>query len=73
MKKQLTRMKEIENILQAFGMKAEVAAKAMGVTVDTFRKKKSDKSEGHSFNDKNLQDLKDYIIANAEKLKPTKS
>ncbi|MGI0106765.1 hypothetical protein [Salinimicrobium sp. WS361] len=61
-------MKEIQKIIDTFGMKAEVAAKAMGVTTATFRKKKSEKSLDHSFNQKNLEDLKDYIVTSAKKL-----
>jgi len=60
--------KEIERITNIFGMRADVAAKAMGITGGTFRKNKSDKSTRHNFNKKNLEDLITYIKEEACKL-----
>lgn len=59
---------QIQEIVDTFGMKAEVAAKAMNITVGTFRKKKSEKSDDHCFNQKNLDDLIIYIKTESELL-----
>lgn len=58
---------EVIRITEIFGMKSEVAAKAMGVSYATYRQKKAG-TPGHSFNAKNLSDLKKYIKTEAEKL-----
>ncbi len=52
---------EIRVIAEKFGLKYKFLAEAMKVTHETIRKKMSDKSQDHSFNEKNLKDLKDYI------------
>lgn len=59
---------KVEEIQVIFGMKSEACAKAMGVSEQTFNKKKSDKVDYHCFNEKNLADLIAYIKAEAEKL-----
>lgn len=59
---------EIQCIIDAFGMKASIVAKAMKVTTNTVRKKKSSKELSHSFNQENLQDLKKYILKQAQKI-----
>lgn len=59
---------KIQSIVDTFGMKAEVVAKAMNVTTGTYRKKKSEKSSDHCFNEKNLNDLIVYIKTESEKL-----
>lgn len=59
---------DIERITEIFGMKASVCAKAMNITEQTFRSKKTDKNPRHCFNEKNLQDLIAYIKSEAEKL-----
>lgn len=57
-----TEVKErVLKILDDFGMTGNKAAEAMGVTYATFRNKKNDNAKGHSFNEKNLEDLKKYI------------
>lgn len=58
---------EVVRITEVFGMKANVAAKAMNISPAVFRHKKSG-TPGHSFNIKNLLDLKKYIKNEAEKL-----
>lgn len=58
----------VEEIQVIFGMKSAVCAKAMGVTEQTFNKKKYDKVPEHTFNEKNLTDLINYIKTEAEKL-----
>jgi len=57
---------EILKILDAFGMSGIKAAEAMGVTYATFRNKKNDNSERHTFNQKNLDDLKSFIFNKAK-------
>lgn len=66
----MTPSQKIKKILEIFGMKASVAAKAMGVTENTFGKKSSEKesASNHSFNEKNYNDLRDYVKKEAEKL-----
>lgn len=66
----MTPSQKIKKILEIFGMKASVAAKAMGVTENTFGKKSSEKesASNHSFNEKNFLDLKKYIVEQSKKL-----
>ena len=59
---------KILNIVEAFGMKSGVVAKAMNITEATYNSKKNPKNDRHKFNEKNLQDLINYIKAEAEKL-----
>lgn len=59
---------EVSRVLGVFGMKAEVAAKAMNITPGVFRKKKSEKVHTHKFNKKNLEDLIFYVKTEASKL-----
>ncbi len=55
-------------ILDDFGMSGVKAAEIMGVTHTTFRSKKNDNNTSHSFNKKNLEDLKKYIIEKTKAL-----
>ncbi|MFC2634286.1 MAG: hypothetical protein ACFNZU_02230 [Capnocytophaga granulosa] len=55
-------------IVETFGMKGKVVAKAMGITETTYNMKKVAADNGHSFNEKNLQDLVAYIKQAAEKI-----
>lgn len=59
---------EIERITTIFDMGAKGCAKAMGISVQAFRNKKSTGGHRDKFNEKNLQDLKEYIKKEAEKL-----
>ena len=52
---------KVLKVLDDFGMSGVKAAEAMGVTYATFRNKKNDNSLGHSFNEKNYQDLVNFI------------
>lgn len=52
---------EIERIIEALDMGAKGCAKAMGISVQAFRNKKSQGSHRDKFNEKNLQDLIRYI------------
>jgi len=60
---------KVVKILEDFGMSGVKAAEIMGVTHATFRNKKNDNSLGHSFNEKNLQDLITYIQTKAKDIK----
>lgn len=60
--------KKVNEILDNFGMSGKVAAIAMGVTYQTFRNKKNENNESHSFNKKNLEDLIAFIKTEAGKL-----
>lgn len=55
-------------IVETFGMKGKVVAKAMGITETTYNMKKVAADNGHSFNEKNLRDLVAYIKQEAGKL-----
>ena len=55
-------------IVETFGMKGKVVAKAMGITETTYNMKKVAAENGHSFNEKNLRDLVAYIKQEAEKI-----
>jgi hypothetical protein len=59
---------KINQIVDVFGMKADVAAKAMKITTGVYRKNKSEKVLTHKFNSKNLENLIDYIKKEAGKL-----
>lgn len=59
---------KVLKILDDFGMSGVKAAEAMGVTYATFRNKKNDNAKGHSFNEKNYQDLVYFIKLKANKL-----
>lgn len=58
---------KVLKILESLGMSGKVAAKAMGVTYTVFRMKKSEQP-GHSFNEKNLEDLRGYIKKESNKI-----
>ncbi len=66
----MTPSQKIKKILDTFGIKGSIAAKAMNVTESTFNKKNCEKesASNHSFNEKNFQDLKNYVKKEAEKL-----
>lgn len=55
-------------IVETFGMKGKVVAKAMGITETTYNMKKVAAENGHSFNEKNLRDLVTYIKQAVEKI-----
>lgn len=55
-------------IVETFGMKGKIVAKAMGITETTYNMKKVAAENGHSFNEKNLRDLVAYIKEEAGKL-----
>lgn len=59
---------QILAIVETFGMKGKVVAKAMGITETTYNMKKVAAENGHSFNEKNLQDLVAYIKQAVEKI-----
>ena len=59
---------QILAIVETFGMKGKVVAKAMGITETTYNMKKVAADNGHSFNEKNLQDLVAYIKQAVEKI-----
>lgn len=52
---------KVLEIMDNFGMSGVKAAEAMSVTHATFRKKKDDNDTRHTFNEKNLRDLNNYI------------
>lgn len=60
--------KSILEIQTELGINGRVIAKAMGITYNTFKKKNSDNEQTHSFNEKNLNDLKKYLKKYIEKL-----
>jgi hypothetical protein len=60
---------QVLSIVETFGMKGKVVAKAMGITETTYNMKKVPTENGHSFNEKNLRDLVEYIKQEAEKLR----
>ncbi|SDE15280.1 hypothetical protein [Riemerella columbipharyngis] len=60
---------KIISITDAFGMKADIAAQAMGISVIRYRKCLSDKVLYFDFTEKNLQDLACYIVHKAEEIK----
>ena len=59
---------KVLKVLDEFGMSGKKAAEAMGVTYATFRNKKNDNALGHSFNEKNYQDLINFIKQKAKEL-----
>ena len=59
---------QILAIVETFGMKGKVVAKAMGITETTYNMKKVATENGHSFNEKNLRDLVAYIKQEVGKL-----
>ena len=54
---------EIARIIEALDMGAKGCAKAMGISVQAFRNKKSQGNHRDRFNEKNLKDLVAYIKA----------
>lgn len=59
---------KIQQVIDTFGMKDDIVAKAMNVTVQTIRNKRNEKAIRHSFNEKNYTNLIAYIKKEAEKL-----
>ncbi|MDT7829274.1 hypothetical protein RQM65_11405 [Pricia sp. S334] len=59
---------KINSITDTFGMKSEVAAKDMNVTLPTFWKKNSESAKAHQFTKQNHDDLVTYIKSAADKL-----
>lgn len=64
----MTTQDKIQYIQELFGIKADVMAVAMGITTNSYRKKKSAKCINRSFSDKNLQDLREYIKTNSKEI-----
>lgn len=64
----MTPKEKINKILSTFGMTGAKASKIMGIKQDTFNKNNSDKALKNIFNEKNYQDLVDYIKKEAKKL-----
>ncbi|SDE15674.1 hypothetical protein [Riemerella columbipharyngis] len=58
----------IMEILDLFGITGARAAEIMGVKASTFNCKKNDNNPRHWFNQKNLDDLVNFIKREAEKL-----
>lgn len=59
---------KIQQVIDTFGMKDDVVAKAMNITVGTVRKNRSEKVTTHKFNPKNYSDLVTYIKNKASEL-----
>lgn len=59
---------KVLSIMETFGMTPKKAAQIMGVTYGTFRKKKNENVEEHSFNEKNVTKLIEYIKQHSEKI-----
>ena len=68
MKKKITPKEKVLSILETFGMTPKKAAQIMGITYDTFHKKKNENIKHHSFNEKNATKLIDYIKEHSEKI-----
>lgn len=64
----MTPKEKINKILSTFGMTNVRAAQIIGIKKDTFNKNNSAKALNHKFNEKNYQDLVDYIKKEAKKL-----
>ncbi len=58
---------KIDDIIATFGMKADVASKAMHMSLQVYRNKRT-KTHLNKFNQKNLDDLISYIKTEADKL-----
>lgn len=52
---------EVEKIQKDFGMSGVKVAEAMGVSYAVFRNKKNDNAPEHTFNEKNYNDLVQFI------------
>lgn len=59
--------KKIQTVIDAFGMKDNVVAKAMGISVQTVRNNRSERATRHWFNEKNYNDLIAYIKKEVKK------
>lgn len=59
---------KIQQVIDTFGMKDDIVAKAMNISVGTVRKNRSDKATRHNFNGKNYNNLIAYIKKEADKL-----
>lgn len=57
-----TPKEKILSITERLGISASVAAKAMQITENTYRKNKSDSNLGHNFTEKNYTNLLGYIL-----------
>ena len=53
---------KILSITERLGISASVAAKAMQITENTYRKNKSHSNQGHNFTEKNYTNLLGYIL-----------
>lgn len=68
MKEETQASKEILKIQENLGLTAKGMAKAMNVSPSTYLNKKNPKVLDHSFNQKNLDDLKSYLKSYLKKL-----
>ncbi len=57
----MTPKEKVIKITELFGMKAAIAAQAMGISVPTYRNKLCDKAKYYEFNEVDLANLKKYI------------
>lgn len=60
---------KVNKVLDDFGITGVKAAEAMGVTYSTFKSKRNPNNDRHSFNEKNYQDLINFIIKLTEELR----
>lgn len=59
---------KINKVLDDFGITGVKAAQSMGITYATFKSKRNPNNDRHSFNEKNYQDLVNFIIDQTRKL-----
>ena len=59
---------KILKVLSDFGITGQKASQVMGITYGTFNKNKSEKEVRHNFNEKNYNDLVDFIKKETLKL-----
>ena len=64
-----TPKEKINQIVEALGISPEVQAKAMKVSVQTIYNKNNPNVPGHSFNEKNYQNLIEYLEQTLKTLK----
>ncbi len=57
----MTPIEKIKKIVDIFGMRQSVAAKALGITTGVFAKNMSGKALRHNFNETHVEKLKAYI------------
>jgi len=59
---------KVNKVLDDFGMTGVKAAEAMGITYQTFKNKRNPNNTAHTFNEKNYQDLVNFIKKQTESL-----